>query len=86
MKEVLRQISLSKEESGIKLRVSFSQEENYDKQGFINKILKYQKPKLFRSFILKSDYIIIDLLNTLHIDRELSLLEQSFRSKKDETK
>jgi hypothetical protein len=68
-------VSLVKEEQGLKVRVSFKSEEAYDKQGFINKILKYPKPKLFRSFILKSDYIILDLINCDNIERELSLLE-----------
>ncbi len=62
---------MTKEESGIKIRVSFKEEENYDKRGYITKILKYDKPRIFRSFILKSDYIIIDLNNINNLDWEI---------------
>ena len=44
MYEVSKQLSLLKEEYSLKIRASYSNENNYDKKGFISKILKYHKP------------------------------------------
>lgn len=82
MRQVVNYLS-EKLDEDISIRVSYKEGIKRKKTGKITKTLNKTKPKLFRSYILKSDVLIIDLILNPEADIDVDLICQAIEKAKE---
>lgn len=82
MRQIVAYLS-EKLEEDVSIRVSYREEDKKEKSGKISKVLNKTKPKLFRSYLLKSDVLIVDLILNPEADKDVDLICQAVEKAKE---